>query len=70
MTCDRKCGTSCPLFIPIDVRLIAFLEHTFPVEGGPVQGDGTCELDVRAKPRKSGDKCEFPEPEERINPED
>ncbi len=70
MICDRMCGTNCPYFIPIDVNLITFLADTFPSEPGPVQGDGTCELDITAKPRKTGDKCEFPDPEAKVDPED
>lgn len=70
MICDRKCGENCPLFIPIDDRIIYFLENTFPDESGPAQGDGTCELDATAKTRKVGDDCVFPNPEAKIDPED
>lgn len=70
MTCDRKCGTSCPFFNPIDVKIINFLRVTFSDESVPEQGDGTCELDVRAKPRKVDAACVFPEYEAKIDPED
>jgi hypothetical protein len=70
MICDRRCGINCPYFIPIDTNLITFLAKTFPSEPGPALGDGTCELDTTAKPRKNGDECEFPCSEARIDPED
>jgi hypothetical protein len=70
MICDRKCGSNCKHFIPVDIRIINFLAETFPDEPVPRQNDGTCELDITAKSRKVGDNCVFPDPEAKIDPND
>lgn len=60
MSCDRKCGISCPFFTPIDQSLINFIASSFGREDVPKEGQGTCEFDLTATPRDNGALCAYP----------